>query len=358
MDQKEDSKSKPFKTFEEQIELLKKRKLKITDEQELLKYLKNANYQRIINGYNDPFFVDFNRKTNEYRSEVDSSMIISLYEFDRKIATLVNIYLHKIEVKLSTALCYEMLNKISRSKCPPLQNTASNLWRELFPHFFEKQKLRNKEEYETDEEYKKRTEAFQNLVLNPMHSIEPWFKGEMTVDRLILSYDEEENDDDLGTDNSQLFKRSLWWTFGMDLQIFRNITYEIKKQIVGKNHFNISQCSIKTFSHLLRFFKKLRDVCSHNVVIYKCWMEWEPKTKEDNSVLEIKSLLNREKKLDDDPKKVKVTLNDLVKLISLIIHDDEIKRKFNALVKEFQTSDCVDETSEKYILKKMGFVKQ
>ena len=49
--------SKPFKTVEEQIEILKSRGLIIQDEERALFFLKNNNYYELINGYKD-FFID------------------------------------------------------------------------------------------------------------------------------------------------------------------------------------------------------------------------------------------------------------------------------------------------------------
>lgn len=44
---------KPFKSYEEQLNIMKKRGLIITDDEVVLKKLKRENYYNIINGYKD-----------------------------------------------------------------------------------------------------------------------------------------------------------------------------------------------------------------------------------------------------------------------------------------------------------------
>ena len=76
--------SKPFKTVEEQIEILKSRGLIIQDEERALFFLKNNNYYELINGYKD-FFIDKDKTEQEkkdvYRNDVTFEDVVSLYEF-------------------------------------------------------------------------------------------------------------------------------------------------------------------------------------------------------------------------------------------------------------------------------------
>jgi len=47
--------SKPFKTYEEQIALLRSRNLKISDADKAKEILSQTNYYKLINGYKDLF---------------------------------------------------------------------------------------------------------------------------------------------------------------------------------------------------------------------------------------------------------------------------------------------------------------
>ena len=77
---------KKFKTYDEQIELLKTRGLKIDDENFALNKLQEDNYYNIINGYKDLFLDEEN--SNIFKNNVTFEEIYSLFEFDRNIKSI------------------------------------------------------------------------------------------------------------------------------------------------------------------------------------------------------------------------------------------------------------------------------
>lgn len=99
---------KEFKTFDEQIFLLKQKGLFIDDEEKLKWYLKSFNYQNIINGYNDFFMINNDRKTNKYKNISNSNGIIELFNFDRYISKLLLGDIQNIERKISTSIAYTL----------------------------------------------------------------------------------------------------------------------------------------------------------------------------------------------------------------------------------------------------------
>ena len=109
--------SKPFKTVEEQIEILKSRGLIIKDEKRALLFLKNNNYYELINGYKD-FFID-KKKTEEekkdvYKSDIAFEDIVSLYEFDFEIRSIILKCILKIENIIKTKLAYYFSEKYNQ----------------------------------------------------------------------------------------------------------------------------------------------------------------------------------------------------------------------------------------------------
>lgn len=48
---------KPFKTYDEQIDILKSRNLEIKDKSKAKDILSQINYYNLINGYKDPFLI-------------------------------------------------------------------------------------------------------------------------------------------------------------------------------------------------------------------------------------------------------------------------------------------------------------
>lgn len=109
--------SKPFKTVEEQIEILKSRGLIIKDEERALSFLKNNNYYELINGYKD-FFIDKNKTEEEkkdvYRNDIAFEDIVSLYEFDFETRTIILKGILKIENIIKTKLAYYFSEKYNQ----------------------------------------------------------------------------------------------------------------------------------------------------------------------------------------------------------------------------------------------------
>lgn len=96
---------KDFKTYKQQIEILKNRGLNINNDDEIEEILKKENYYNLINGYKDPF-IDTSMEDEFYKRGSDFYEIYSLYKFDRKIR---NIFLEKIlvvENNIKSALAY------------------------------------------------------------------------------------------------------------------------------------------------------------------------------------------------------------------------------------------------------------
>lgn len=81
---------KKFFTYEEQIELLKSKKLIITDEQRAISFLKQYSYYSLISGYKDIFKLE---KNGNYRPDARFEHIVLLYQLDNM---LKNLFLQKI----------------------------------------------------------------------------------------------------------------------------------------------------------------------------------------------------------------------------------------------------------------------
>lgn len=97
--------SKPFKTIDEQLELLKSRGLLISDEAEAKEFLLRNNYYR-VSGYSltlrnhDHFFEDTTFKN-----------IMDIYMFDRDLRHILLSYLDIIEVSFKSIYAYEFSKK-------------------------------------------------------------------------------------------------------------------------------------------------------------------------------------------------------------------------------------------------------
>lgn len=94
---------KPFKTINEQIELLEKEKKLLIDNEDYAKYcLLNLNYYR-LSGYSLTM-----RKGDSFYKGSKFSDIMQIYNFDKELRLFILKYLEDIEISLRTHIAYEL----------------------------------------------------------------------------------------------------------------------------------------------------------------------------------------------------------------------------------------------------------
>lgn len=101
---------KEFKTVDEQIILLKNKKLNIKNEKNAREILLHNNYYYLVNGYKE-LFLDKSKKTEVFLKKATLEEIYALYEFDRKIRITFLEYILLIERKIDTYISYEFSKK-------------------------------------------------------------------------------------------------------------------------------------------------------------------------------------------------------------------------------------------------------
>lgn len=97
---------KIFKTIDEQIDILKSRKIIIDDYDKAYNLLSKNNYYYLINGYKD-LFIDFTSKEEKYINGTKLEELYALYEFDKDIKINFLKYLLLIENEIDTYIAYE-----------------------------------------------------------------------------------------------------------------------------------------------------------------------------------------------------------------------------------------------------------
>ncbi|MCQ9628357.1 Abi family protein [Cetobacterium somerae] len=101
---------KEFKTYQEQIEILKSRGLKLKDETAAKEYLKRENYYNIINGYKD-LFLKSDASPEMFQNNVYFEEIYSLYKFDRSFRNILMKKILIFENNFKSIIAYEFSNK-------------------------------------------------------------------------------------------------------------------------------------------------------------------------------------------------------------------------------------------------------
>lgn len=92
---------KKFLTFEEQLQIIEDKGFKISDKKECLNFLKRVNYYNI-----SAYFIPFKNKDGSYKQDIDFKHIYKMYEFDRKIRSLIFSIIEEIELFLRIQLSY------------------------------------------------------------------------------------------------------------------------------------------------------------------------------------------------------------------------------------------------------------
>ena len=233
--------SKPFKTIDEQIELLKSRGLKIVSIHRFKIYLQKYNYHNFINGYNDAFMINFDRSSNKYITGVESSNIIDLFNFDRTLSGYLLTNLQNIERQLSSALTYILGQELKQQNvlCCTLLNFHNYHYQKIF-------KIKN--DNELNELYNNMTK----LVYR-------------RDDKLYNSYFDKKNKTYKFCE-IPIWSLSLSWCFGDLLYIFSLLTDNIKYKII--RFFTKLNFDIDTFTKTLNMLKTLRNRVAHNNVIF------------------------------------------------------------------------------------------
>lgn len=93
---------KPFKSIDEQIDILKSRNLKISDEANAKRYLHFNNYYNVINCYSK-YFLDTHDK---YVSETDFKDIEAVHHFDKEIKSVLFKYIIEAEKHFKSVFSY------------------------------------------------------------------------------------------------------------------------------------------------------------------------------------------------------------------------------------------------------------
>lgn len=95
-----------FTTIDQQIELLKRRKLIINDENEAKELLQLYGYYNIINGYKEPYIIKSDNGNEEYKKGTSFHQIYSLFILDHTIRNMVMLSMIDIEERLRSITSY------------------------------------------------------------------------------------------------------------------------------------------------------------------------------------------------------------------------------------------------------------
>ncbi|MGL4847795.1 MAG: Abi family protein [Clostridium sp.] len=262
--------SKPFKSIEEQIIILKSRGLIIEDDEYAKKILIHINYYR-LSGYTLTL-----RRNNVFNKNIKIEQIMEIYKFDYELRNLISSLLEYIEVSFRTHFGY-----FHAKEYGPLGYL-------------------DKENFDKEEYYEK---FYSN--------IEQFIK-ENGKNEAFIKHHEEKYDG----------KFPVWtivelMSFGCLSRGFKNLKEDIKREICLECYKTIPYSYIENW---LRGFVILRNICAHRGRLYNRYISFSPKfSQKDKRYLRGKGI-----DLNETSKRV----FGYIYIIFKLIKDDEIKNDF------------------------------
>ena len=242
--------SKPFKTLDEQIEVLKTRDLSITDENRVKQYLLTNNYYNVINGYSK-FFTIGNSFT--YINTTDFREIESVYLFDKEIKSVFLHALIEAEKHFKSVVAYRFSERFRKPYA--YLRTSSYKTTKDFEEISNISKLIGNLSKIINSNIKKKIPNSIRHYHFTYQNVPFWVLcNEMTFGQIISFFDN--LDEDLR--NKIAYDLS---TFLQDNEV--NITGRTSNAVI----------SASTLSKFLKNANEFRNIAAHNNLLFKhrCW---------------------------------------------------------------------------------------
>ena len=229
---------KPFKTYNQQLKILRNRNLTISDGSRAISVLKRDNYYNVINGYKD-IFLEISGSNEKYYDNTTFEHINALSIFDKKIRHLFLYYILTFENLIKSKISYyqtynEIFNYLDvnnfTGKADDITKLISSISKEIEKHT-----------------NLKKPNAFS-------HYIEE--HGELPL--------------------WVLFQKS---TFGTASYFFTSLQDDIKLKICEElNQEHSKRYKLKNFvvinplflENTIHFINSYRNICAHNERFYNC----------------------------------------------------------------------------------------
>ena len=233
--EKDQTKVKPPKTYKEQVEIYKNRKLHIENSEYAENILRRVNYYR-LSAYGLTLKDPLNNK--QYSDDASFNKMLSLYEFDKKLRLLLLGALETIEIAFRTHISYEMAHKFG-----PLG-------------------YKNKENFINEKFHKDSMDELESLINKSR-------KGELFIQHHFKKYD--------GV-------IPIWavievTSFGYLSKLYRNLNEDVKKHI-AKVYYNVPYYYIESW---LQTLSNVRNVCAHYGRLYNKKLTFKPRLFKEDS---------------------------------------------------------------------------
>ncbi|WP_270839464.1 Abi family protein [Peptacetobacter hiranonis] len=247
--------NKPFKTYREQLDILRSRNLIIENEERAIDILRRVNYYNLINGYKKIFLEKSNSNLETYKENCTLEELYSLYKFDRDLKNILLYYLIQFENSLKSICAYHFSNKF-REDYSYLQVKNYSHEKEDFKYVLnnlaELSKIINKEK---DNSVKPQIKHY----IDKHHEIPLWVLiNYLTFGNVSFFFNAMDNE----------LKESVCKDFGIRLKRQYGNSYPIEKNIL---------------KDIIKISNLFRNVCAHDDILFSYRLKKPISTKESTS---------------------------------------------------------------------------
>lgn len=305
---------KEFKTYNEQIDLLKSRGLIISNEDYTLEKLKEENYYNIINGYKE-LFIDEGTKDNFVLGSTFEE-IYALYDFDRALKNIIFKSILKVENILRSLVAYNFSEKYGNDNYLKMDNFETL-----------------KESGCTYKKYQERVTQIQTLLANLQSDISKAINKRSYINHYILNY---------GFIPLWVLVNTI--TLGRLSQFYSLMNQSVRVEV--SKHWNIKEDELDQY---IKTLANYRNLCAHDERLYNSKNNQDIPDTIYHKILEIPQINNRYVCGKNDLFSLIIVLKILLPNEDFNIMCNKINGRMESLKKKIMHIDCNN------IFIKMGF---
>lgn len=339
---------KEYTTIEKQIEILKDRKLIISDKDKnrLETYLLEYGYERVITGSND-LFKTSNENTDDYDENSKAEHLMMAFDIDRNISIEIFKYLSKsAEIKINTIIANTIAGILSEKELQKnglIFGINDKNYQIIFPNYENKNGVWNLKKWIAGESiqnglYDLEIKKAKKDLESSKKEIKEKVKVKINIENNIEEFKKKNNIDEFQAKRKNwilylpIWKIANTWSLGSTINIFKYMPEEKRNEII-KNvcpKFSELEMNSQEFVEILFWIKKFRNMLAHNYSIYKMGYVLKENKKECNSY-KLKDFI---KKLQDAEiisknveyeNKIETGIMTFVRLLEVFLNIEENK---------------------------------
>ena len=253
---------KPFKTIEEQYNLLLGRGLTISDKSFFTKYILKNNYFNVINGNEDLLLVN-STLVNKFYDTATFDDFVRLHKFDKVLTSSLTTILHNFETSLKTSISKNFCEIYCRTPQNTMQYTNKANYRDIKSKFGSSYTLYH-------DQNKKTVDKFDDFLVFRTGFLSNLVKQNDFIDENVFSIESTKYTPPAGCNSYPTNGREvvvpLWVAIEtFDFGALQRFCHYLNSNVMNKvlADFNLTPADRDLFLNSLDIIRELRNKCAH-----------------------------------------------------------------------------------------------